>query len=97
MGDFCMPSLGADMKQGTLITWLVEPDEQIEYGQVIAEIETDKGLFEIEAFESGIVRKILVEERQRVPVGTVLAVIDSLDSAVEIPRSEKSMKTTAPS
>lgn len=95
MGDFCMPSLGADMKQGTLITWLVEPDEHVEYGQVIAEIETDKGLFEIEVFESGIVSKILVEERQMVLVGTVLAVIDSIESAVGVPRAEKPKETTA--
>lgn len=89
MGDFCMPSLGADMKQGTLITWLVEPGERVEYGQVIAEIETDKGLFEIEAFETGTVSKLLVEEQQQVPVGTVLAVIDGAESAVGAPAAEK--------
>lgn len=73
MADFCMPSLGADMTSGRLVNWLVEAGDTVEKGQVIAEIETDKGLFEIEVFESGEVAEILVEEDQVVPVGTVLA------------------------
>ncbi|MDT8418938.1 MAG: dihydrolipoamide acetyltransferase family protein [Desulfuromonadales bacterium] len=90
-----MPSLGADMKQGTLITWLVAPGDRVEYGQVIAEIETDKGLFEIETFEAGRISSILVEEQQRVPVGTVLAVIQSAEPAEGVPGIEKKTEKTA--
>lgn len=87
MGDFRMPSLGADMKQGTLVCWLVKVGDRVEHGQIIAEIETDKGLFEIEVFESGIVGEILIEERQKVPVGTVLARISGEEATTTEPTS----------
>lgn len=96
MGDFLMPSLGADMKQGTLVSWLVEPGERVEHGQVIAEIETDKGLFEIEVFESGMVSDILVAEQQRVPVGTVLARIVGDETAAAEPTAEQPTTVTPP-
>lgn len=85
MGNFCMPSLGADMKYGTVVCWSVQAGDRVEHGQVIAEIETDKGLFEIEVFESGTVGEILIEEKQRVPVGTVLARITGIEGAVTEP------------
>jgi hypothetical protein len=44
-------------------------------GDIIAEVETDKGLIEIECFETGVVEKILIEPGTKVPVGAVMAVI----------------------
>ncbi len=81
MADFCMPSLGADMESGTLVEWLVEPGTLVRHGDVIATVETQKGLFEIEAFEDGILGEPLVQEGEEVPVGTVLAVIDAGEAA----------------
>lgn len=92
MGDFCMPSLGADMKQGILVRWLVQPGEGVKHGQPIAEIETDKGLFEIEVFETGIIDQILVSEEQKVPVGTVLAKIAEEKPAAKERNGEKPAK-----
>ena len=75
MGDFLMPSLGADMESGTLRGWLKNPGEHVEKGDVLAEVETDKGIVEIECFESGTLEKTLAEPDDRVPVGAPLAYI----------------------
>lgn len=75
MSEFCMPSLGADMDAGTLVEWKVKPGDPVKKGDVIAEVETDKGIIDIEVFEDGVVEQILIRPWQKVPVGTVLALI----------------------
>ena len=72
-----MPSLGADMESAILMEWLVKEGDAVKKGQVIAEVETSKGVIEIEVFEDGIVEKILVEEETDCKVGTPLAIITS--------------------
>ncbi|MEM8954961.1 MAG: lipoyl domain-containing protein, partial [Verrucomicrobiota bacterium] len=49
-----MPKLSDTMTEGTLIKWVAENGAQVEPGQVIAEVETDKATMEMEAFEEGI-------------------------------------------
>jgi pyruvate dehydrogenase E2 component (dihydrolipoamide acetyltransferase) len=68
-----MPSLGADMDEGTLLEWRVHPGDRIERGQIVALIDTDKAEIEIEAFHAGIVEALLIEPGTTVPVGTPLA------------------------
>jgi pyruvate dehydrogenase E2 component (dihydrolipoamide acetyltransferase) len=68
-----MPSLGADMEAGTLVKWRVHAGDTVKHGDIVAEVETEKGLIEVEIFESGVVETILVQEGTKVPVGTVLA------------------------
>lgn len=75
MAEFVMPSLGADMTAGTLAKWRVVAGDRVSQGDIIAEVETDKGLIEVEVFESGRVEKLLVGEGAKVPVGTPLAEI----------------------
>lgn len=75
MAEFLMPSLGADMESGTLVKWHVKPGDVVKRSDVIAEVETDKGLIEIECFESGVVDQLRTEPGAKVPVGTVMAVI----------------------
>lgn len=75
MSDFLMPSLGADMESATVMKWLVKPGDAVKRGDVIAEVETDKGLIEIECFESGVVEKLVAEIGRKIPVGGVIAVI----------------------
>ncbi|MGA9412422.1 MAG: biotin/lipoyl-containing protein, partial [Roseobacter sp.] len=60
MSAFLMPSLGADMEAGTLVEQLVEPGAAVKHGDVIAAVETQKGVIEIETFEDGILEKWLV-------------------------------------
>ena len=77
MSKFLMPSLGADMESAVLMEWLVEEGDKVTKGQVIAEIETSKGVIEIEVFEDGIIEKLLVEVETECKVGTPLAIIGS--------------------
>jgi pyruvate dehydrogenase E2 component (dihydrolipoamide acetyltransferase) len=75
MADFLMPALGADMTAGRLIAWLKHPGEAVTRGDIIAEVDTDKGVIEVEVFTSGVLEKTLVEPGTKVPVGTPLAII----------------------
>jgi pyruvate dehydrogenase E2 component (dihydrolipoamide acetyltransferase) len=91
VGEFIMPSLGADMEAGTLVAWCKAPGDSVTRGDIIAEVETDKGVIEVEVFESGVVAEMLVEPGTKVPVGTVLARIDPGPE-----RSTKPAPTPAP-
>ncbi len=75
ISEVVMPQMGADMKEGTVLRWLKAEGDEVQRGEIIAEIETDKANIEIEAFESGVFRKILAGEGDTVDVGVVIAVI----------------------
>lgn len=75
MADFLMPTLGADMDEGTVLAWRKKPGDRVKRGEIIAEVDTDKAAIEIEVFTDGVLEKILVQPGQKVPVGTVLATI----------------------
>ena len=77
MGEFRMPSLGADMETGKLVEWLVVPGQRVRRGDIVAMVETQKGLFEVEIFADGVMGELLVQPGQTVPVGTLLATIDN--------------------
>jgi pyruvate dehydrogenase E2 component (dihydrolipoamide acetyltransferase) len=83
MIEFLMPSLGADMEDGTLIEWKKKTGDSVKRGDIIAEVETQKGLIEIEVFDEGIIEKLLIQEGTKVPVGTVLALIDPMGVSLE--------------
>ncbi len=70
-----MPKLSEAMETGKVIKWLRKEGDAIKGGDVIAEIETDKANVEIEAFGSGVLRKIVVGEGGQVPVGEMIGVI----------------------
>lgn len=75
MGAFVMPSLGADMEDGTLVEWLKAPGDAVSRGDIIAVVETQKGAIEIEVFENGFLQSQLIAVGTTVPVGTPLAMI----------------------
>ncbi|MFF7311666.1 2-oxo acid dehydrogenase subunit E2 [Streptomyces sp. NPDC008137] len=75
MAEFTMPSLGADMDEGTLLEWLVEPGDLVHKGDPVAVVETAKSTIEVECFETGAMTELLVEPGTTVPVGTPLALI----------------------
>lgn len=76
MGEFCMPSLGADMDEGTLLEWLVAPGDRVRRGDIVAVVDTEKSDIEVEVFEDGVVGELLVDVGATVPVGTPLARIE---------------------
>jgi pyruvate dehydrogenase E2 component (dihydrolipoamide acetyltransferase) len=70
-----MPLLGADMTAGRLVQWYKRPGEKVQRGDIIAEVDTDKGAIDVEVFTAGVLDRILVQPGEKVPVGTPLAVI----------------------
>ena len=87
MGEFRMPSLGADMVAGTLTEWYKHPGDEVHRGDIIAAVDTDKGSIDVEVFEDGVLQQLLVEEGRKVPVGTPLAVIGAGEAAPAAPPS----------
>src|SRR5512135_1936502 len=70
-----MPKLGFDMQEGTLVRWVKTEGENVNKGEVLAEIETDKATVEVESNFSGVVARQLVSTGDVVPVGTPIAII----------------------
>ena len=93
MSEFKMPSLGADMESAVLMEWLVKEGDKVTKGQVIAEVETSKGVIEIEVFKDRIVEKLLVKEETECAVGTPLALIRSEDENVAEVQAEPTTET----
>jgi pyruvate dehydrogenase E2 component (dihydrolipoamide acetyltransferase) len=70
---FAMPSLGADMTEGRITEWLVQPGDQVERGQIVVIVETDKSDIEVEVFEAATVVELLAGEGEMIAVGTPIA------------------------
>jgi pyruvate dehydrogenase E2 component (dihydrolipoamide acetyltransferase) len=75
MIEFRLPSLGADMTAATLVSWKIRPGDVVSRGQVVAEVETDKGVIDVECFNEGTVERLVSEPGQKLPVGALMAVI----------------------
>jgi pyruvate dehydrogenase E2 component (dihydrolipoamide acetyltransferase) len=78
-----MPKLGFDMAEGTLVRWVKNEGENVNKGDVLAEIETDKATVEVESSASGVVRKLLVEAGSVVPIGNPIAIVGSADEKID--------------
>ncbi|WP_026898259.1 dihydrolipoamide acetyltransferase family protein [Daejeonella oryzae] len=99
MVEFKMPSLGADMEDGTLVEWLVKPGDIVKRGDIIAMVDTQKGLIDIEVFDEGTIAELLIKENEKVPVGTVMALIAGSNEVIhhlEKPVMEQVSETTTP-
>ncbi len=70
-----MPKLSDTMVEGTLLKWCKQEGDTISVGDIIAEIQTDKATMEMEAFDDGILAKILIQEGGVVPVKKPLAIL----------------------
>ncbi|MGV9746265.1 dihydrolipoamide acetyltransferase family protein [Rhodococcus zopfii] len=75
MFEFTLPSLGADMNEGTLTEWRVAPGDTVERGQVIASVDTAKAEVEVEIWRDGVVHQLVAEPGVTLPVGTVMATL----------------------
>ena len=80
-----MPKLGFDMAEGTLIRWVKQVGENINKGDVLAEIETDKATVEVESPASGVVLQHIVDQGAIVPVNAPIAVVGNEGEKVESP------------
>jgi len=94
-----MPRLSLTMKEGTVGTWYKKEGDNVEKGEPLVEVFSEKATYDLEAPASGILRKILVQENDEAPVDAVLAVITApdesfseADMSVEMPKTVKEIK-----
>jgi pyruvate dehydrogenase E2 component (dihydrolipoamide acetyltransferase) len=88
MPTVIMPKMGDAMEEGTLLRWLKQVGDEVEVGDPLAEIETDKVSLEIEATEAGVLNRQHVEEGATVPIGTAIATIGDDGAEPEAPAPE---------
>jgi len=74
MPDVVMPRLSDSMEEGTILKWLKADGDEVERGDELAEIETDKATLTYEADTSGVL-KIVAQEGDTLPIGQVIATI----------------------
>lgn len=75
MIEIIMPKSGITMEEGTVVEWHHTIGDAVEKGDILASIETDKSLLDLEAPASGILDQILVKVDETVNVGTVIGYI----------------------
>ena len=86
MTDFRLPSLGADMDEGTLLEWRVAPGQAVKKGDIVAVVDTSKAAIDVEVWVDGTVRELLTKVGEKIPVGTVMArLLVPGEQVVEIP------------
>lgn len=78
-----MPKLGFDMQEGTLVRWVKQIGDEIAEGDVLAEIETDKATVEVEAYVTGILRKVFYDSDAIVEVGAPIAIVGGADENID--------------
>lgn len=77
-----MPKMGDTMEEGKILRWLKQVGDPVKKGEPLAEIETDKVNIEVEAFASGVLRKILVPEGDSAPIGASIALVGAADETL---------------
>lgn len=92
MIEFKLPSLGADMDEGTLLEWQIKPGDKITRGQVVAVVDTAKAAVDVESWQDGEVFELLIEPGAKVPVGTPIAtLLEAGESAPSVRRKPMSV------
>ena len=100
--EITMPKLSDTMTEGLFAGWRKNVGERIERGDIIAEVETDKAVMELEAFASGVLLKTMAKNGELVPVGTVLGLIgepgeiDETADIASLSEPEEVVPVTAP-
>jgi len=80
-----MPKLGFDMAEGLLVRWVKQVGENINKGDILAEIETDKATVEVESHASGVVLQLIVDQGTMVPVNAPIAIVGAAGEKVDAP------------
>merc|ERR1719437_177942 len=78
-----MPALSSTMKEGKVVTWLKSEGDEIEAGEAIMVVESDKADMDVEAFEDGYLAKILIDEGEMAPVGDAVALIAASEDEID--------------
>jgi pyruvate dehydrogenase E2 component (dihydrolipoamide acetyltransferase) len=94
--DILMPLLSPSMTEGTLVRWLKKEGDAVKSGDVLAEVETDKATMDLEAFDSGILRKILASEGDKVAINARIGIIGTKDEKIDESAPPPAAKSDAP-
>ena len=78
-----MPALSSTMKEGRVVSWLKSEGDEIEAGEAIMVVESDKADMDVEAFEDGYLAKILTDEGESAEVGATVALVAALEGDIE--------------
>ncbi|MEP0823671.1 MAG: 2-oxo acid dehydrogenase subunit E2 [Ignavibacterium sp.] len=94
-----MPKLSDTMDEGKILKWLRKEGERVKQGEPLVEIESDKADMELEAYDSGILRKIVVPDGGKAPIGALIGIIGEADEDIkglleekEAPKKEETKK-----
>jgi len=90
-----MPSLGADMQEATLVKWRIKPGDSIKKGQLIGEVDTAKGIIDLECFQEGFVDRLIAKEGEIVAVGAVIMLLKNESELATASAMEPSRKSPA--
>jgi len=74
--DIIMPAIGETVNEGKLAKWFKNVGDQINEGDILCEVETDKTTMEIPSTINGIFKEIIVQENETVAVGAILGIIE---------------------
>ena len=89
-----MPKMSDTMEEGVLVKWLKKVGDSIQENEVIAEVETDKAVMELESYEEGTLLHIHVKEKARVPIDGIIAIVgksgEDFKALLDAPQSDKS-------
>ena len=83
-----MPKLGLEMERGVLLEWHAEKGESVEEGDLVAEVESEKSVGEVEAREDGVLRRTYLEEGEEVPPGTPIGIVAPADAEIDDLKAE---------
>ncbi len=70
-----MPKMSDTMEEGVIASWIKKEGDEVESGDVLAEVETDKATMELESYQDGVLLHIGVQEQEAVAVDGVIAII----------------------
>ena len=88
MFEFRLPSLGAEMDEGTLLEWKVKRGDVVHKGDVVAVVDTSKSAIDVEIWTEGTIHELVLEPNRKVPVGTVMARLLEPGESVEHAEAE---------
>jgi pyruvate dehydrogenase E2 component (dihydrolipoyllysine-residue acetyltransferase) len=91
-----MPKLSDTMEEGRILRWLKQEGDPVETGQTLAEVETDKATVEMEAYTSGVLRKLVASPGDTVKVGATIAVIGGADEDISALLEQPEPASVAP-
>src|ERR1700723_4045832 len=72
-----MPQLGLTMTEATVSAWLKKPGDEVKKDEPLLSVSTDKVDMDVESNVDGVLKEILIEEGQTVPVGAALAYVEA--------------------